>query len=1023
MMEHPYSLKPYETDVRFQLAEKSGTEVGSVDAAVAHSPTDSDMDMEDDITHPDEEKGNCLSINSNDENVSKSEEDDAKEQLQPSQHATGLMLPVLKAEIGGSEIASYHATRKVASETDDSGMSENGQNEHPLDVGHKNFRKSSVPESGDGKLSGQAMEGANSFKLLQGYASDNTSKNDEENIPTNFDAEKGVFGSELRHETLREPNSKSKVESPGNVMQTDKVIHTVEVVSDKGEETVTIRDVSPQTKDSRNYDDSAGLESANLHKADARSNSSKLNVDEFGRLVREGVSDSDTSDSPSYARRHARRTRKRSRSRSQSPHDRRRRRSPRRRKERRSRSRSLSPKRRRSRSRTPVMRRDSEFGGDKLRREKGPIPECFDFLRGKCYRGATCRYSHHESDKRYNRDKQHYRDEDSKVLPDKEMKYIDSLTDISVPRDAKNTEKLPDDSTTSSPSKFGSLGSDYPAHILPLGKDKCVILESAVQYSTEFDGKQVPSSHLSSPITKPFSAEEVTSQELLPSIPMPSALQAVSAQPITQDYNSWNHMIPQNFNPPYQAPAAYQHSHFQGLSMPLSSSFVLPPPPPPPATGEHSISSLHMQQSKLSALNSLSSYTSMRPHPSESHFQSHTGQYQPNSDQMLHTTDKFGSSGLHVSNLMTQQSGPHRVVEDRFSGHPVQGMNPSLAQAQTNTLPLKGTHSSVVGGPPMGNISDYRPYFQHASYGPQHSSAGLVPASHAELGMVSSCASRIAPEFLETNPPYARDFLESRTSNYHNTYASNFDLPRSSKFSTNVLIQENHAAISTKYGAPVDDAHKIGMVGSESIRVLPRPGGDQYDPLFDYIETASNSFSKADHRKRETTGDSEEVVGFCGSGRVLNIEGMKQEGVSATSAKDSLENEECGETGDIEVDAVLNGTPSNPNDATDMNAGDIEIDQIKTSGKKKKSKERSMKHFKISIATFVKEVLKPSWRQGNMSKEAFKTIVKKTVDKVSGAMKSHEIPKSQAKINHYIESSRGKLTKLVMGYVDKYVKV
>ncbi|KZV45899.1 hypothetical protein F511_35492 [Dorcoceras hygrometricum] len=63
---------------------------------------------------------------------------------------------------------------------------------------------------------------------------------------------------------------------------------------------------------------------------------------------------------------------------------------------------------------------------------------------------------------------------------------------------------------------------------------------------------------------------------------------------------------------------------------------------------------------------------------------------------------------------------------------------------------------------------------------------------------------------------------------------------------------------------------------------------------------------------------------------------------------------------------------------------------------------------------FVKDVLKPSWRQGNMSKEAFKTIVKKTVDKVSSAMKSHRIPKSQARINHYIDSSRGKLTKLIM---------
>ncbi|KAI3914204.1 hypothetical protein MKW92_035529 [Papaver armeniacum] len=82
-----------------------------------------------------------------------------------------------------------------------------------------------------------------------------------------------------------------------------------------------------------------------------------------------------------------------------------------------------------------------------------------------------------------------------------------------------------------------------------------------------------------------------------------------------------------------------------------------------------------------------------------------------------------------------------------------------------------------------------------------------------------------------------------------------------------------------------------------------------------------------------------------------------------------------------------------------------------------------MKHFRVAIADFGREVLKPSWHEGNMSKEAFKTIVKKTVDKVSGAMKEHQIPKSQAQINQYVESSQWKLRKLVMGYVDKYVKV
>lgn len=76
------------------------------------------------------------------------------------------------------------------------------------------------------------------------------------------------------------------------------------------------------------------LESGKSQKEDARRTSTSLKVDEFGRLVREGASDSD-SDDVRYTKRHGKRGR--SWSRSRSPHDRRR--SPRRRKEKRSRSR------------------------------------------------------------------------------------------------------------------------------------------------------------------------------------------------------------------------------------------------------------------------------------------------------------------------------------------------------------------------------------------------------------------------------------------------------------------------------------------------------------------------------------------------------------------------------------------------------------------------------------------------------------------------------------------------------------
>lgn len=59
---------------------------------------------------------------------------------------------------------------------------------------------------------------------------------------------------------------------------------------------------------------------------------------------------------------------------------------------------SWSPGKRRSRSRSPVLRHLKEFGNDGMRRNKSRKPECFDFLRGRCYRGASCRYWHNEAE-------------------------------------------------------------------------------------------------------------------------------------------------------------------------------------------------------------------------------------------------------------------------------------------------------------------------------------------------------------------------------------------------------------------------------------------------------------------------------------------------------------------------------------------------------------------------------------------------------------------------------------------------
>lgn len=91
----------------------------------------------------------------------------------------------------------------------------------------------------------------------------------------------------------------------------------------------------------------------------------------------------------------------------------------------------------------------------------------------------------------------------------------------------------------------------------------------------------------------------------------------------------------------------------------------------------------------------------------------------------------------------------------------------------------------------------------------------------------------------------------------------------------------------------------------------------------------------------------------------------------------------------------------------DMNADD-QVDD----GKRNKD-DKGMKMFKFALVEFVKELLKPTWKEGNMSREAHKTIVKKVVDKVTGAMQGPHLPQTQEQVDHYLSFSKPKLTKLV----------
>lgn len=1098
---------------------------GSMHADISHSPAGSDMDMEDDITQP-EEPGNGKSFGSakkeptfisNEVDITVEEHDGHACDLEHMSHKDAtdgnLSCPgssgVIEqgANLSQADLQFEKSSMKVGvSDSDWSVDSKAEQHNITLYQEMNQSGASNAAEVKSSEVPGELVRGTSPFRLIQGYASDDSSENDSdphlENVSpgavllqikegtTGLDAlqidieskdssehDKGmgslsvpvVEGSLNTTSKLPEPSTRTEdlEEKTGSYLVREQVEQDghgrySQTFVDGG---ASIMDF--KQKDRLEDDDTAGSKNGGAQKEDRNT---KLEVDEFGRMVKAGASDSDSDD---YTRRRGKRGRSRSRSRSPIG---RRRRSPWRRRENRSRSRSWSPKKR-SRSRSPY-RYGGGAGGDWTRRNRSHLPVCFDFRRGKCFRGESCRYLH-DSEKseesRRHKNKQQYQEtpdrlkSSGKLVPVKDevnsqemllYQDVDNGSERVKEEFVSPHETLDVDKLVGNVDGEKLLGIDNLQSQANLSGPLLQNSNDQLQPNTEHnatDQRSAIPGQLSigeHPLNQTSPAE---AQLPLPPLsqgshaPIPSQLPREYNVMPTSNYSS--HSASAEIYPPYQAPLSSEHPE---VSVPPASSWnPLPPPPPRPQLGGPLS---QYQQNQLPPRMNYPFQAFVRPYPPElpTHSlvgESHLGIYPPalESQRPLSHTEDFRPRTFPVSYPIPQQPGGPRIFgEENFPRAP----SPNLVSSNSNSQGDVHPHSLRFSRePPTGIMQSFSgesmppggipvPSSEGHAYMSRYSLQNPVADSISTLGEPGKINLRYPTDFPDGGQVSGiSDFGRSRISSHYNPYASTFDQPLSTKFSSGAFSQDTGTSYSNNYGASAgqnhmpDEGKGVGSISSRNMNIsptsmryfarnIPRSGGDQYDPLFDSIEPSLNSFRKSDHGNKIEGTDIPDMLTLSGSNKLLDLEENSKHKEVAVAASTSVENDEFGETADAEVGAVENDSPSSPIDLPDVAPGEIEIDQVKNPGKTKKSKDsRSMKLFKVALADFVKEVLKPSWRQGNMSKEAFKTIVKKTVDKVSGAMKKHQLPKSQAKINQYIDSSQRKLTKLVMGYVDKYVKV
>lgn len=420
----------------------------------------------------------------------------------------------------------------------------------------------------------------------------------------------------------------------------------------------------------------------------------------------------------------------------------------------------------------------------------------------------------------------------------------------------------------------------------------------------------------------------------------------------------------------------------------------------------------------------------------------------PGGDWLSHPP--MPESSRIISDLQQREYHLSSSSNSYFQGSAV---HPQALSNQSESLPgdhLPPRFSSKEEFPSVSSL----PY-SHPPYGEQRSASTGPSTANPSL-------QRFSMSFPESNLLHQLSDIRApkiSVSTHYNSYASTFEeTPGSLKFGASKYDSSFRSSLGPLGGSGSGSTTSPPNLRRSREQFLPRSGGHSletsaevppdvhnqfardpssvpYDPLFDSIEPSSNTLKKLERVQEQNLAVN--VAGMVPKNNSLtrpaDVEDSNRQ-KDSTGVELKSEADEFGEVAtDAEVGAVEDGSPQQgdgknwspviPAEVGNTAAGEIEIDQVQSPGKKKSKESRSMKLLKIALADFVKEVLKPSWRQGNMSKEAFKTIVKKTVDKVSGAIPSHQIPKTQAKINQYVESSQRKLTKLVMAYVDKYVKM
>ncbi|XP_010272379.1 PREDICTED: protein FRIGIDA-ESSENTIAL 1 isoform X2 [Nelumbo nucifera] len=344
-----------------------------------------------------------------------------------------------------------------------------------------------------------------------------------------------------------------------------------------------------------------------------------------------------------------------------------------------------------------------------------------------------------------------------------------------------------------------------------------------------------------------------------------------------------------------------------------------------------------------------------------------------------HTFSWSGASSSHVSSTfgIDPLAGQKHLDSDK-GYHPSRSASlPRSSSSPFNSkLEAENLLHSVPRDPP---ISGYKSQFSSNDWEP---SVPFRPSFHFSQTSISSPGSQYDPLLDSIEPPSGAN---------RSFQAAYFGRGSATQSSENQLTNGDPSLIRTN----IPEYNTHGVLEKDSYN---------YGTGL-HIAAKENVGAVADEHNRSTMPKEEKPFGSGHSVDVANLDKMSHDGGFTHQSDGSKLKKELRTDGGQKIEVDLHRNSKH---------------QVDEARPHKESK--ALKLFRTDLVDFVKELVKPSWRGGHLSKDAHKTIVKKAVDKVLSTLQPHQIPNTTESINQYLSSSRPKITKLVEAYVEKYGK-